>query len=406
MVKWLAIGLDDALKLTLERINPIPETESATLLDSVDRVVSEDLFARVDSPSVDASLKDGYAVLAKEVEKATPEHPVRLRLEGCVTAGGQQDFHVTPMTTVRVLTGAKIPPGANAVVSEEFVETVGDSVLIKNYAESGRNILAKGNDVTLGQRVVPQGCRLAPGVVGILAAAGYECVSVVRSPKVSIVATGDEVVAPGRPLHQGKLYASNMITLGAWCHRYKMQTQMAVVKDDPEEIFNILHLQIQDADALLTSGGAWTGDRDMVAQILERLGWNQIFHRIRIGPGKAVGFGLLKNKPVFILPGGPSSNLMGFLQIALPGLLKLSGHLGPGLPVAKVRLASDLTGRRIDWTQFFFGVLEIQKEMPLFHPLRNGSRLRAIAEAQAIAAIPEGETHLPTGTVIPVQLLT
>ena len=406
MVKWLAVGLDEALKLTLERINPILETESATLLDSVDRVVSEDLYALVDSPSVDASLKDGYAVSAQGVEKATPEHPVRLRVAGCMVAGGQQDFHVTPITTVRVLTGAKIPQGANAVVSEEFVKTVGDSVLVNNNAEPGRNILAKGDDVALGQRLVRRGCCLTPGLVGLLAAAGYGCASVVRNPRVAIVATGDEVVEPGRPLPEGKLYASNMTTLGAWCRRYKIQTQMAIVKDDPDQILNVLHRHSQDADAIMTSGGAWTGDRDMVAQILERLGWEQVFHRIRIGPGKAVGFGLLKEKPVFILPGGPPSNLMGFLQIALPGLLKLSGDLRPGLPVANVRLASDLTGRHADWTQFFFGVLEPQEEMPLFHPLRGSSRLRSMAEAQAIAAIPEGKSHLPAGTVIPAQLMT
>jgi molybdopterin molybdotransferase len=405
MVRWLTVGLDEALKLTLERINPLSDTESVALLDSVNRMVSEDLYARVDSPSVDASLKDGYAVSAQEVEKATPEHPVLLRLAGSVAAGGRQDLHVLPKTTLRVLTGAKIPPGADAVVSEEFVTTDGDNALFNNSAEPGRNILAKGTDVALGQCILRRGCSLTPGLVGMLAAAGHEYVSVIRNLKVAIVATGDEIVAPGRPLPEGKLYASNMTTLGAWCHRYKMQIQMAVVKDDPDEILSILRRHIQDADAIMTSGGAWTGDRDMVAQILERLGWEQIFHRIRIGPGKAVGFGLLRNKPIFILPGGPPSNLMGFLQIALPGLLKLSGCLQPGLPVARVRLASDLTGRHADWTQFIFGVLETHSEIPLFHSLRHRSRLGSIAEAQAIAAIPEGKTHLPAGTVIPAQLL-
>ena len=400
------MGLDQALKLTLERINPILETESVTLLDSVDRMLSEDLYARVDSPSVDASLKDGYAVSAQEVAKATPEHPVRLKLAGCMAAGGQQDLKVTPTTTIRVLTGAKIPHGADAVVSEEFVTTDGDSALFNNFAEPGRNIIAKGNDVALGKCIVRQGRSLTPGLVGMLAAAGYDTLSVVRNPNVAIVATGDEVVAPGRPLPEGMLYASNMTTLGAWCRRYKLQTHMAVVKDDPDEILIHLDRYIKDADAIMTSGGAWTGDRDMVAQILERLGWEQVFHRIRIGPGKAVGFGLLKEKPVFILPGGPPSNLMGFLQIALPGLMKLSGHPLPGLPVAQARLASDLTGRHADWTQFIFGVLERQKEMPLFHPLRKSSRLRSMAEAEAIASIPEGKTHFPTGTVIPAQLLT
>ena len=405
MVRWLAVGLDEALKLTLERITPLLDTESVALFDSVDRMVSEDLYARVDSPSVDASLKDGYAVSAQDVETARAEHPVRLRLAGFITPGGRQDLHIIPKTTLRVLTGAQIPPGANAVVSEEYVTKEGDNALFHNSAEPGRNILAKGTDVALGKCIIRKGSSLTPGLVGMLAASGYDCVSVVRNPKVAIVATGDEVVAPGRPLPEGKLYASNITTLGAWCRRYKMQTQMAVVKDDPDEILNILRRHIQDADAIMTSGGAWTGDRDMVAQILERLGWEQIFHRIRIGPGKAVGFGLLRKKPVFILPGGPPSNLMGFLQIAMPGLLKLSGGPCPGLPVAKARLSSDLNGRHADWTQFIFGVLETQGDIPLFHALRHSSRLGSMAEAQAIAAIPEGKTHIPAGTVIPVQLL-
>jgi molybdopterin molybdotransferase len=143
----------------------------------------------------------------------------------------------------------------------------------------------------------------------------------------------------------------------------------------------------------------------MVAQILERLGWKQIFHRIRIGPGKAVGFGLLMNKPVFILPGGPPSNLMGFLQIAFPGLLKLAGHARPGLSAMKVRLAQDLRGRYIDWTQFIFGDLEMQAELPEFHPHNNSSRLGSMADARAIVAIPEGKTLLSSGSIVTAQLL-
>lgn len=405
MVRWLAVGLDEALKLTLERIKPLPETESIVLSESIDRVASEDHYARVDSPSVDASLKDGYAVSAQQVAEATPDYPVRLKLAGCMAAGGSQDLTVTTETTVRVLTGAKIPQGADAVVSEEFVSTDGDTILFNIYAEPGRNILTKGSDVAVGKCIVRQGRTLTPGLAGMLAAAGYDRVSVIRNPKVAIVATGDEVIAPGLPLPEGKLYASNMTTLGAWCVRYGLQPQMEVVKDDADAILKMLSRHIQTADAVVTSGGAWTGDRDMVAQILERLGWKQVFHRIRIGPGKAVGFGLLNQKPVFILPGGPPSNLMGFLQIALPGLLKLSGHLHPALPLVKARLASDLSGRHADWTQFIFGVLETRTEIPLFHPLRNSSRLRSMAEAQAIAAIPEGKTLLPAGTVLPVQLL-
>jgi len=404
MIDYLAVGLEEALDITLRRVATLG-TETVDLAESVDRVVSEDLRSLVDSPSVDASLKDGYAVISREVAQASSGRPVRLALAGVMAAGGGTDIRVLPGTTVRILTGARIPSGADAVVSEEFVTAGGDAVDIGIFAEPGRNILARGSDVARGKIVVGKGSRLTPGMVGILAAAGHSRIPVFRNPFVAVLATGDEVVAPGRPLPEGKLYASNITTLGAWCRRYRMKTRMEIVKDDAEEIFQALKILSNDADAIVTSGGAWTGDRDMVVQILERLEWEQAFHRIRIGPGKAVGFGLLGGKPVFILPGGPPSNLMGFLQIALPGLLKLAGHGRTGLPVTPVRTATDLEGRHAGWTQFIFGMIEKRADLPIFHPLKGASRLKSMAEAEAVAAIPEGETLIPSGTVIQAQIL-
>ena len=156
---------------------------------------------------------------------------------------------------------------------------------------------------------------------------------------------------------------------------------------------------------MITSGGAWTGDHDLVAKVLEGLGWKQVFHRIRIGPGKAVGFGILDEKPVFILPGGPPSNLMGFLQIALPGLLALSGNASPSLPVISAVLGSELKGREPDWTDFFFGALKPGDQLPTFYPLKTRSRLSSMAEATAVASLPEGKASLPKGSTVLVQLL-
>jgi len=160
-----------------------------------------------------------------------------------------------------------------------------------------------------------------------------------------------------------------------------------------------------ETDAILTSGGAWMGDYDLVARVLEGLGWKQVFHRIRIGPGKAVGFGTLDNKPVFILPGGPPSNLMGFLQIALPGLLALSGRNDPVLPGISARLASDLEEGDADWTDFFFGTLEPGEDLPLFCPMKKRSRLSSLGRAAAVASIPEGHHSLSAGSLVHVQLL-
>ena len=143
----------------------------------------------------------------------------------------------------------------------------------------------------------------------------------------------------------------------------------------------------------------------MVASVLGSLGWEQVFHRIRIGPGKGVGFGMLGGKPVFVLPGGPPSNLMAFLQIALPGLQALSGDAHPGLPRIRARLGSDLVGGDRDWTDFFFGTLSLEGEMVVFYPMMKRSRLSAVAGATAIGAIPEGEDSLHEGEVIGVQLI-
>ncbi|MGD8846711.1 MAG: molybdopterin molybdotransferase MoeA [Desulfobacteraceae bacterium] len=404
MVRTLPLGLKEALGLTLQRVEPLPPIR-VELLEGLNRALAEDICATVDSPSTDASMKDGYAVISSEVKDAKREDPVRLTLTDSLAAGESRKVRVLPGTAVRILTGARIPSGADAVVAEEFTEVESNTLTVYNNAEPGRNILPKSSDVAAGQIVAGKGSMVTPGLAGMLAAAGHSRIDVVRPPSVSIIATGDEVVAPGRPLPEGKLYASNMTTLGGWCRRYGMQIHMEVVEDDFTAIHRMLGQQSETADAIVTSGGAWTGDRDLVAKVLDRLGWQQIFHRIRIGPGKAVGFGMLNHKPVFILPGGPPSNLMGFLQIALPGLLKLAGHRRTGLPQANVRLASELTGRYADWTQFIFGILEIDSDIQVFRANKQTSRLRSMAQAQAVVAIPEGETVLPAGKVVAAQLL-
>jgi len=404
-MKGMSLGLKEALRLTLEgSIKPLP-AENVALVDSVDRVAASALYALVDSPSMDASLKEGYAVLSHEVAHATAENPVRLRLLGAMAAGGEKDIQIGPGTTVRVLTGARIPTGADAVVAEEFVKQGANHVLVETFAEPGRNILPRGSDVACRKCILPSGRQISPGMAGLLAAAGHTTVPVFRNPVVGIIGTGDEIVEPGKPLAEGKLYASNIMTLAGWCNKYHMKTRMTIVKDDHDAIFSALKMLSGETDALITSGGAWTGDRDMVAHVLEALGWKEVFHRIRIGPGKAVGFGMLDKKPVFMLPGGPSSNVMGFLQIALPGLLALSGHANPGLPGINARLASELKGREPDWTDFFFGTLEPDEGLPTFYPLKERSRLSSIAKATAVASIPEGQEYLSEGSVVYVQVL-
>jgi molybdopterin molybdotransferase len=183
-----------------------------------------------------------------------------------------------------------------------------------------------------------------------------------------------------------------------------MKVTTSVVADNPQTIKRQLLKQFAVQDAIITSGGAWSGDRDFIIGLLDELGWRKIYHRVRIGPGKAIGFGLWDEKPVFCLPGGPPSNYMAFLQLALPGLQRYAGYRTPGLKTIAAELSQDVYGQ-IDWTQFKFGLFEFRDGLPRFHPIKTASRLRDMARAEGVLMIPEGVDHIPAGDIIKVQVL-
>jgi len=391
--------------MMLAHVHPLPAVQ-VPLSEGLNRSLASDIRARVDSPSMDASLMDGYAVRSSDLSGATKDRPVALTLSGTTAAGSQSGLVVESQHTFRLMTGAPIPSGADAVVPEEYTTRQKDLILFHRGEKSGGNILPHGNDVAMGQVVARAGCFIGPGLLGLLVAAGYSDVEVIRPPQIALIATGDEVVAPGNPLPKGKLYASNITTLDGWCRCYGFQTRLYVVGDALEDICLTLKHAIDKADVVITSGGAWAGDKDLMVQVLERLGWEKVFHGIRMAPGKGTGFGLIDLKPVFILPGGPPANLIGFLQIGLPGLLRMAGSVHTGLPEINVQLGSDLYGRHTTWTQFVFGRLERQRGLHLFHPLLTRSRLQSMAEAEAIVAIPEGETGMEAGTSVKAQIMS
>ena len=395
------ISFDLAFKLTMQAIQPLP-AEWVPLDGASGHVLAQDMVSRVNSPSVNASLKDGYAICSADIAEATPDTPVHLRLAGLVAAGGRWEGTVTPGAAVRILTGAPMPAGAEAVVSNEFASDDGVTVTVWKHAEPGRNVLPLGSDVRAGATIVAAGSVLRPTTLGLLAAAGFAQAPVLRFPRVALIATGDEIVAPSMPLPEGGLYASNLVTLAAWCRHYGMPSATEVVPDDRDSIRRELLAQIEVHDALITCGGAWTGDRDLVVGLLDELGWNRRYHRVRLGPGKGVAFGVWRDKPVFCLPGGPPSNQMAFLQLALPGLRRLAGFETPALPRVMARLERSV-GRQLDWTEGVHGRL-LRRDTLVFSPMRMASRLQEMALTEGIVLVPEGVSSFPAGSVVPIQL--
>ncbi|MBU2549734.1 MAG: molybdopterin molybdotransferase MoeA [Proteobacteria bacterium] len=398
------IGFREALDLVLEHV-PTCGSEEEQLIGLSGRVLAEDVLARVDSPLLDVSLKDGYAVRSEDVAVAGPDRPVALELIRCQVAGDLPGGKLAAGQAVRVTTGAPLPPGAEAVLAGEFARERNGVVTCHRDAGPGRNVLAGGTDVKAGQVVARRGERLHPASIGLLAAAGLDRVRVTGLPRVQVIGTGDEVVFPGRPLPPGKLYASNIVETAAWLNHFGLTAcRVSTVPDRLETIRAAVEEDFENTDVFLSSGGAWSSERDLVVKLLDSLGWTGIFHRVRLGPGKAAGFGLLQGRPFFILPGGPPSHEAAFLLLALPGLLAMTGRRGPVFPRLPARLAEDVEGQA-DWTQVVHAKVEAGPDGLVARPVKAASRLSSMAGKNALFLLPEGNIRLAAGCVVEVEFL-
>jgi molybdopterin molybdotransferase len=398
------ISFSEALNTTLSHVCET-SAEFIPLIDLQGRILAADLISKVDSPSLDASLKDGFAVRSSELSKAGPETPVTLELAGHISAGRVvHDAILEPGKAFRITTGSAIPQGADSVLAEEFTQTDGKSIICQNTAEKGRNVLTKGTDIEKGERIAKRGDKITPALTGLIATAGFDGARVFRQPRVCVIATGDEIVAPGLPLPEGKLYASNVTEICAWLAHFGMQFDIAFVKDTRDEIRSAILAHKDSADAFMTSGGVWGSEKDLMIHVLDQLEWQGLYHRVRMGPGKAIAFGLLSGKPFFCLPGGPPSNEMAFLQIALPAVLRMTGDVRHPFPMIPATLTQDAKGRE-SWTQFVHAHVDAVGNGWAVTPMKQESRLQSMANKNALIILPEGCGRLDTGKTVMVQLL-
>lgn len=401
-------GYQEAFDLIAGSV-PLMPAEELSLEKAVGRIASENVVAALSYPSLDVSLKDGYAILSGDIAAASKTNRITLKVVGSSFAGGDKySGTLQHGEAVNICSGAPMPAGAEAVISVEFtVEKDNNEVEVFADAAPGRNILRAGAEVQQGAVIVEKGRRFLPGCLGLAAASGLHRVNVYRRPRAAVLGVGDEVVAPGGNLNPGQLYASNLVTMESWLTSFGIDFQAAVVHDDYEAIQKALAAHIDTADAILTSGGAWGSERDLVIGALNGLGWNQLFHHVRIGPGKGIAYGLWKGKPVFCLPGGPASNEMAFIQLALPGLLRMTGDTRHPLPEVEAELLEDLPARHRAWTEYKDAILERREDGSYtVRMYRHRSRLQAIASASGLICIPEGSDGLKKGTLVPVQVFS
>jgi molybdopterin molybdotransferase len=394
--KYFMISLQQAHQHIRELTPLAPET---TLLQkSLGLVCAEDVHAVTNCPSVDASLKDGFALLSADIADASPERPVTLSVVGSLTAGDDAGS-VCPVTSgaaIRIMTGASVPRGATAVLASEFAEVNGDQVTIRADAHPGRNILYRGSDIALQQVIVRQGDILNPSRLGLLAAAGVNAIFCYPFPRVAVAATGSELVWPGEPVTPGKVAASNMVTLTAELQALGIRVSTVLLRDHLNSLQEQFAELVRRVDILITCGGVLDGDKDLTLRSMELIGMKKIFHRVRIGPGKGACMGRVGNTVVFNLPGGPPSNHVAFLLLALPGVLRLMGHEDFLLPRREVILSRELAGQR-DWTQLVYSQRRYENGSILGVPIRDLGRLEVLAAADSLIEIPEGCATIRAG---------
>lgn len=385
---------------------PVIETGPA---NAAGYVLARDVVAGEDVPPFANTAVDGYAVRSADVQAATADTPVELPVVAEVAAGAATDHVLQRGEAIRIMTGAPMPAGADAVVMVEDTERRADGarVAIRASVAAGAAVRAAGSDIPLGDVVLTAGTVVTPAVVGVLASANALAVPVHRRARVAVLATGDELVADGGPLGPGQIRESNLSMLvaalaDAGCN----VDDFGVVPDDEARLEAVLRQAAHECDAVVTSGGVSMGDYDVVKAVLGRIA-DMHWMQIAIKPAKPFAFGLLDGTPVFGLPGNPVSSLVSFELLARPALRQMMGHTRIGRPRV-VAVADDGITRRADGKLHFDRVIAEWGTDGRCHVrsarAQGSHQLAATATANAIAEVPDGPGVPPGGELI-VHLL-
>ncbi len=397
------ISFKEAIGL-IKSLSPMEE-ECISSGNAVCRVLSRPVFACVNAPADTSSLKDGFAIRSDDVKQAGPDNPVSLQITDIITAGDNTFSYLQPGQAIKIMTGAPVPPGATAVLPQELTLSDGPKrVKALANSEPGRNILPRGSDIRKGEQVIQENTLITPGIAGLISGAGVSRVWVYRKPRISVLATGSELAEEGAGAIQGKIFPSNRATIAAWLKLFGIECGTELCRDDAGQLETILTKLAEKNDVVITSGGVLDGDRDMVISIMEKIGVNFMFKRCRIGPGKGVCMGRMGDKFFFNLPGGPPSNYVAFLFIALPAILRLMGIQATFPQPATGTVDARLKGRS-DWTQLILARAWWQGRNLVASPLRESSRLKRIAFANAVIVLPEGVSQKKEGSQVEIRLL-
>ncbi len=378
------LTVPEALAAVLARAKPL-SVEHVPLQQAAGRILAEGVGSPVDLPPFPSSSMDGYAVRAVDV-------PGVLRVAGKVAAGRPETRTLRAGEAIEISTGGVVPVGADTVIQVERVTVRSEEIEVRETVVSGDNIRWPGGDVRAGSTIMAAGQVLTPARLAALAACGIESVASSRPPRVTIVVTGTELQAAGRPLEAGQIYESNGIMLESSLQAVGAVVERGPVTEDSEDALEEVLGGALGADVVVTSGGVSVGPHDLVRRVETRLGVEEVFWGVAMRPGKPLAFGIRGRTLVFGLPGNPVSSLVGCLLFVRPALLALQGHPDPGPPFRPGTLAAEVR-QRAERDDFVRATISWNDDGALLDPIA-GQESHMIVRATAADAI----VHVPRGT--------
>ena len=400
---WLSVR--EAVERGLSAVEPL-ESEPVPLEDALGRVLAEDTVSPIDQPPWDNSAMDGYAARADDIRGAGDDAPVRLRVVDDIPAGGFPSRAIGPGEAARIMTGAPVPEGADSVVRVEHTDAGGEIVEIRRDRDAGRNIRRRGEDLRVGELALAAGTAIGPAAMGVLAIVGMARPRVVRRPVVAILSNGDELasleefedVRAGRKIVNSNSYA----LLGAVAAMGCVPRVLGIARDDPADIRAKLE-GAMDADVLVTSAGASVGEHDRVKEVLEEIGYELDFWRVRMRPGSPASLGAIPRpgrRPLHVwgLPGNPVSALATFIVLVRPALRRMLGRAHVHEAVFPVQ-ASERIPSKPDKTHFQRVIIEPGDPLPLARPAgpQGSGIMTSMTRADALFVIPEGRRGIQPG---------
>ncbi|MED5580114.1 MAG: gephyrin-like molybdotransferase Glp [Nitrospinota bacterium] len=400
------ISVEEAQDIIFSSINSFGST-SVNIENAMGRILADDVFSEREIPPWANSAMDGYAVRAEDLKDARKDNPVVLKVIERIQAGVKAKSVLNEGEAIRIMTGAPIPDGADAIVlQEETEENDSGDVKIFISVESGESVRVAGEDVEIGDLVVSRGIKLRPPAIGMLANIGTAKCNVSKKPKVAILATGEELVDLNEVPKEGQIFNSNSYALAAQVEEAGGEPiLLGIAKDNSDDLIKGIKRGMS-ADILITSGGVSVGDYDLVKDALKELGNEINFWRIRMKPGKPMAFGMLGGNPFFGLPGNPVSTMVTFELFVRPVLLKMQG----AKDIFRTKVNAILKGELLKSPErrhyvravtAFIG--DVWEAKPL--EVQGSNILHTMVKSNSLVVFPEYETKLEDGKTVEVILL-